>query len=191
MRSRPGSLSETSLNEIGLTFKGELGNKGSLYYSPRWSSYSSDAFGDRFSHEFGGNIGDDGTINVGGWDIGFSPSYSQQHRILTETAQLTETENLGLGVNARYQINSATSFGLGSNYNLQDAERFNTQESLSYHAYISRELGADLSTSLTFTKGSQNTNTNFDADYDQLSASVNYQPSQFLYFSASLGQQER
>ena len=191
LRSQPGTLSDTSLSEMGLVFDGELGERGSLYYSPRWSDYSSSAFGNQFSHEFGGKIGNDGTMNIGGWDFEIQPFYSNQHRILTETAQLTETEDLGLGITGQYRLNSATSIGLGTDYSLKDSEGFNSRENHSYKAFFTRTVGNTVNTTLGYSDGRDKTNTNFDADYNQISVGVDYQPSEYLYFSAIIGQQER
>ncbi len=188
---RIGDLSDGSVQEAGLVFNADLGESGNLFYSPHWSRYSDPQLGDRFSQEFGGNLGRNGSIHIGQWTVELSPEYSNGYQVLTETGELTQTESWGLDLIARYQINGETSVGVGTGYNSRDSERFNSSNNTNYQAFINRIFAPGINTSLIFIKGSEKTNTNFDAQYDQISASIGFQPSEKIYFSTQLGRQSR
>jgi len=191
LRGSVGQLGDGSVQEVGLSFNGDLGETGTLYYSPRWSFYSDETLGNRFSHQFGADLGKDGSLHIGDWTVELSPEYSNKHEVLNETAELTQTETWGMDVIARYQINSSVSTGIGTGYRNRDSERYNSSVNKNYQAFITRLFGSGVSTSLIFSGGSENTDPNFNADYTQLSGSVGFQPSEITYFSALVGRQSR
>ena len=187
---RRGGESESgdfSSNEFGLRFNGMIGEATNFSYSPNWQTYSGERYDDRFSHSFSAS----GSANVGGWALGLSQTYSDTSHVVTETAQQTETERIGTQTTANYRLNSSLTSGLGASWESRDSEGFNSSTTKTLSAQISQLLPSDASVGLIFSAGEENTNTGFDADFTQINGSFNYQPSEYLYISALLGQQAR
>ena len=184
--SESGAEDFTS-NEYGLRFSGAIGEATTFSYSPNWRTYS----GERYDDEFGQTLGLNGSVNAGGWQLGLEQTYSDSSYITTETAVQTDEETIGTRVTGNYQVNSSLAAGLGASWSTRDSERFNSSDTTTFDAQISQLLQSNASVALILSAGEEDTNEGFNADFTQTSGSFNYQPSDYLYVSVLLGQQER
>ena len=184
--SESGAEDFTS-NEYGLRFSGVIGEATTFSYSPNWRTYS----GERYDDEFGQTLGLNGSVNAGGWQLGLEQTYSDSSYITTETAVQTDEETIGTRVTGNYQVNSSLTAGLGASWSTRDSERFNSSDTTTFDAQISQLLPSNASLALILSAGEENTNEGLDADFAQISGHFNYQPSDYLYVSVLLGQQER
>lgn len=176
-----------SSNEIGLRFNGIIGEATNFSYSPVWRTYS----GGRYDDDFSQSANLSATANAGGWVVGFRQTYSDTSEIISETSEQTERETIGTNISGDYQINSTLTSGVGISWDSRDSERFNSRKTTAINGQISHLLPSDASVGLIFTAGEDNTNTDFNADFTQISGRFNYQPTEYLFVSALLGQQER
>jgi len=185
--SGEGGAGDFTSNEYGLRFSGAIGEVTTFSYSPNWRTYS----GGRYDDQFGQSFGLNGSVNVGGWQLGLIQTYSDSYYIITETATQTDEETIGTRVTGNYQVNSSLTAGWGASSNTRDSERFNSSDTTTFDAQISQLLPSNASVALILSAGEEDTNEGFNADFAQISGSFNYQPSEYLYISALLGQQER
>ena len=184
--SESGAEDFTS-NEYGLRFSGVIGEATTFSYAPNWRTYS----GGRYDDVFGQSLGLNGSVNAGGWQLGLAQTYSDSSYIITETATQTDNETIGTRVTGNYQLNSSLTAGLGASWNTRDSERFNSSDTTTFDAQISQLLPSNASVALILSAGEEDTNEGFNADFTQISGSFNYQPSEYLYVSALLGQHVR
>jgi len=173
--------------EYGLRFQGIVGDFANFSYAPSWQNYSGGRYSDEFSQSFAG----DAAFNAGGWQVTIGQTYSDSSPISTETAQQTPQESWGSRLNGDYRLNSSLSAGLGATYSTRDSEGFNSTESTVFRGFVSQQLAADGTVTLSISKGSDDTNEGFNADLTQYSGTFGYQPSELVYVSAMLGSQKR
>jgi len=185
-----GSSTQTgdvTTKTYGLRFQGIVGDVANFSYAPSWEDYSGGRYSDEFSQRFSGDAG----FNAGGWAITFGQTYSDSSPINTETAQQTPTESWGSRLNGSYRLNSSLSAALGANFDTRDSEGFNTTKTTTFQASVSQQLASDGTVTLSISKGSDDTNTGFNADLTQYSGTFGYQPTEKVYVSAMLGNQKR
>ncbi len=178
---------DVTTKEYGFRFQGIVGDVANFSYAPSWQNYSGGRYSDEFSQRFSG----DAAFNAGGWAVTFGQTYSDSSPINTETAQQTPTESWGSRLNGSYRLNSSLSAALGANYDTRDSEGFNSTKTTTFQASVSQQLASDGTVTLSISKGSDDTNTGFNADLTQYSGSFGYQPSEKVYVSAMLGNQKR
>lgn len=189
----PGDDVTTAINELYPGILIMLGNHWFLDYTPTLRYYSSSRFRDTLDHNViltGGTVFQD-------WTLGFSQSYSSSSQPLVETGTQTDQENFATGLNATYQINTATSLELGANQSfrfigenqanqqLTDSMSWSTMDWLNYQ--FTPRLGAALGVGFTY----DDVSAGGDMTSEQLQGRVTWRPGEKLFVSVSGGAESR